>query len=107
MNAPTMLTIYGDAASGNCQKVRFVADHLKLPYTWVPTDTAGGDSRTPAYLAKLPQGQVPAIEIGGDRRLAQSNAILRYLARGSPLLPDDPWAQAKIDEWLFWEAIQP
>ena len=64
MNAPTMLTIYGDAASGNCQKVRFVADHLRLPYTWVPIDTARGDSRTPAYLAKFPQGQVPAIEIG-------------------------------------------
>jgi glutathione S-transferase len=103
MNAPASLTIYGDAASGNCQKVRFVADYLRLPCTWVPVDTVRGESRTPAYLAKFPQGQVPAIEIGGDRRLAQSNAILRYLARGSPLLPDDPWAQAKIDEWLFWE----
>jgi glutathione S-transferase len=46
---------------------------------------------------------VPAIEVGNDRFLAQSNAIMRYLARGSRLLPDDAWTQAKIDEWLFWE----
>jgi glutathione S-transferase len=57
----------------------------------------------PEYLAKFPQGQVPAIELADGRRLAQSNAIIRYLARGSQLLPDDPFRQAKIDEWLFWE----
>jgi len=97
------MKIYGDVLSGNCQKVRFVADHLRLPYTWVPVDTLKGESRTPDYLAKFPQGQVPAIEAGNGRFLAQSNAIMRYLARGSRLLPDDSWAQAKIDEWLFWE----
>jgi len=97
------MKIYGDVLSGNCQKVRFVADHLRLPYTWVPVDTLKGESRTPDYLAKFPQGQVPTIEAGNGRFLAQSNAIMRYLARGSRLLPDDSWAQAKIDEWLFWE----
>ena len=97
------MKIYGDALSGNCQKVRFVADHLGLPYTWVPVDTLKGESRTPDYLAKFPQGQVPAIEAGNGRFLAQSNAIMRYLARGSRLLPNDSWTQAKIDEWLFWE----
>jgi glutathione S-transferase len=95
--------LYGDANSGNCHKVRFVADHLGLRYAWVPVDIMRGESRTPAYLAKFPQGQVPAIELEDGRRLAQSNAIVRYLARGSSLLPDDAWAQAKIDEWLFWE----
>lgn len=60
-------------------------------------------TRTPEYLAKFPQGQVPAIEFDDGRCLSQSNAIMRYLARGSPLLPEDAWAQAKIDEWLFWE----
>ena len=62
-----------------------------------------GESRTPAYLAKFPQGQVPAVEFDDGRCLAQSNAIIRYLARGSTLLPDDPFTQAKIEEWLFWE----
>jgi glutathione S-transferase len=97
------MKIYGDAASGNCQKVRLVADHLGLSYMWVPVDIMKGENRTPDYLAKFPQGQVPAIEVGDGRRLAQSNAIIRYLARGSRLLPDDAWDQAKIDEWLFWE----
>jgi glutathione S-transferase len=97
------IKIYGDAASGNCQKVRLVADHLNLPYTWVAIDITKGESRTPDYLAKFPHGQVPAIELDNGRRLAQSNAIMRYLARGSRLLPDNAWAQAKIDEWLYWE----
>lgn len=97
------IKIYGDAASGNCQKVRLVANHLSLPYTWVAIDITKGESRTADYLAKFPHGQVPAIELDDGRRLAQSNAIMRYLARGSRLLPDNAWAQAKIDEWLFWE----
>lgn len=97
------MKIYGDALSGNCQKVRFLADHLGLPYTWMPINTLKNESRTPEYLARFPQGQVPAVELSDGRRLAQSNAIMRYLARGSPLLPDNAWTQAKIDEWLFWE----
>jgi glutathione S-transferase len=97
------MIIHGDLASGNCLKVKWTADALHLPYTWAPVDIMQGESRTPAYLAKFPQGQVPAIELEGGRTLAQSNAIIRYLARGSRLLPDDPFVQAQIDEWLFWE----
>jgi glutathione S-transferase len=103
MTAPSRFKIYGDVASGNCQKVRLVADHLGLLYEWVPLDITKGGSRTATFLAKFPQGQVPAIEFSDGRCLAQSNGILRFIARGSRLLPDDGWAQAKIDEWLFWE----
>jgi len=103
MSAVGQFKIYGDVASGNCQKVRLVADHLGLPYEWVPVDIARGGSRTKEFLAKFDQGQVPAIELSDGRCLAQSNGILRFLARGSRLLPDDIWIQAKIDEWLFWE----
>jgi glutathione S-transferase len=97
------MKILGDTKSGNCLKVKWTADALGLPYTWVNVDIMKGESRTPAYLAKFPQGQVPAIELADGRCLAQSNAIIRYLARGSRLLPDDAFTQAKIDEWLFWE----
>ena len=97
------MKLYGDLKSGNCLKVKWTADALCLPYTFVPVDILKGESRTPAYLAKFPQGQVPAIELSDGRTLAQSNAIIRYLARGSALLPDDAFIQAKIDEWLFWE----
>ncbi len=62
-----------------------------------------GGSRTPAFLARNPQGQVPTIELDDGRCLAQSNAIIRFLARGSTLLPNDPFAQAQVDGWLFWE----
>ena len=97
------MKIYGDLKSGNCLKVKWTADHLGLRYTWVPVDIMQGESRTPAYLAKFPQGQVPAVELDDGRTLAQSNATIRYLARGTTLLPDDAFTQAKIDEWLFWE----
>ena len=97
------MKIYGDAISGNCLKVKWTADALGLPYTWVPIDIMKGESRVPTYLDKFPQGQVPAVELADGRTLAQSNAIIRYLAHGSRLLPDDAYAQAKVDEWLFWE----
>ena len=97
------MKIYGDVISGNCLKVKWTADALGLPYTWVPIDVVKNETRTPAYLEKFPQGQVPAVEFADGRTLAQSGAIIRYLARGSRLLPDDAFTQAKIDEWLFWE----
>lgn len=97
------MKIFGDLGSGNCLKVKWTADILGIPYTWVPVDIMQGGSRTPTYLAKFPQGQVPAIEFDDGRCLAQSNAIIRYLASGSALLPDDSFSLAKIDEWLFWE----
>ena len=98
-----VLRIYGDLRSGNCQKVKIVADHLGLPYEWIAIDQTKGETRTPAFLARNPFGQVPVVELVDGRPLAQSNAIVRHLARGSALLPADPYEQAKADEWMFWE----
>lgn len=97
------MRIYGDPISGNCLKVKWTADFCGHAYDWQATDVVKGETRTPAFLAVFPQGQVPAIQLDDGRTLAQSNAIVRYLARGSALLPDEPFAQAKVDEWLFWE----
>ncbi|WP_114359716.1 MULTISPECIES: glutathione S-transferase family protein [Rhodopseudomonas] len=97
------MKIYGDLNSGNCLKVKWTCDRLGLPYDWIAVDTMKGESRTPAFLALNPAGQVPVVAFDDGRTLAQSNAIIRYLARGSDLVPADPWLQAKIDEWLFWE----
>ena len=97
------MKIYGDLGSGNCLKVKYTADHLGLSYDWVPIDILNNESRTPDFLARNPQGQVPVIEMDDGRTLAQSNAIIRFLAHGTALLPADPFAQAKVDEWLFWE----
>ena len=98
-----MLKIHGDSNSGNCLKVKWVCDALALPYAWVEIDTMKGGSRTAAFLALNPWGQVPAVEFDDGRTLAQSNAIIRHLARGSGLIPADPFAAAQMDAWMFWE----
>ena len=97
------MRVYGDLASGNCLKVKFTADHLGLPYDWIPVDLMKGETRAKSFLAKNRFGEVPLVEFEDGRTLAQSNAIIRYLARDSALLPKDVFAQAKVDEWLFWE----
>jgi glutathione S-transferase len=97
------MKIYGDSNSGNCLKVKWVSDYLSLPYDWIEVDTMKGGSRTPEFLKLNGAGQVPLVVLGDGRPLAQSNAIIRYLARGSALIPADAYAAAKMDEWLFWE----
>ncbi len=97
------LTLYGDVNSGNCQKVRVTAGYLGISYTWVSVDILKSETRTEKFLALNPAAQVPLAVFADGRALAQSNAIARYLARGSNLIPDDPFDQAKADEWLFWE----
>jgi glutathione S-transferase len=97
------MKIYGDMNSGNCLKVKWVCDHLSLPYSWIVIDILKQESRTPQFLKLNSAGQIPVVEFDDGRTLAQSNAIIRYLARGSDLIPPNPFAAAKMDEWLFWE----
>jgi len=98
-----MFTLYGDKISGNCLKTRYVADHLGQTYQWVDVSVLGGEARTAEFLRINPYGQVPALKAADGRTLAQSNAIMRYLAEGSTLIPASRWLRAKMDEWLFWE----
>jgi glutathione S-transferase len=97
------MKIYGDRISGNCLKVKWVCDHLALPYSWIDIDVVKGETRTAEFLALNPFGQVPTIVLDDGRPLAQSNAIIRYLAQGSGLIPADAYAAAQMDAWLFWE----
>ena len=98
-----MLMIYGDAISGNCQKVRFVADRLRIPYRWIETSVLAGETRTPEFLALNPAGQVPTVVLPDGRPLAQSNAIILHLAEGSDLIPADAYDRAVMLQWMFWE----
>jgi glutathione S-transferase len=98
-----LIRIHGDINSGNCLKVKWVCDRLALPYEWIDVDTLKGETRTAEFLAINDAGQVPIVVLDDTRALAQSNAIIRYLARGSDLIPADAFAAAKMDEWLFWE----
>jgi glutathione S-transferase len=97
------MRIYGDKKSGNCLKVKWVCDFLGKPYEWTEIDALKGGSRTDDFLKLNPAGQVPTVVFDDGRSLAQSNAIIRYLARDTALIPRDAFAAAKMDEWLFWE----
>lgn len=98
-----MLRIYGDSISGNCLKVKWTADYLGLAYDWIETGVLNGETRTPAFLALNPAGQVPLAVLADGRPLAQSNAIILHLAEGSALIPSDAYERAKMLEWMFWE----
>ena len=97
------MKIYGDSISGNCLKVKWVADSLGLSYEWIETDVLASASRTPTFLAMNPAGQVPAVILDDGRPLAQSNAIILHLAEGSDLIPVDAYDRARMLEWMFWE----
>lgn len=97
------MRVYGSLRSGNCLKVKYTAEYLGIPYEWIPIDGRKGETRTPEFLKRNPAAQMPVVEFDDGRCLAQSNAIIRYLAQGSALVPADPFEQAKVDEWLFWE----
>ena len=98
-----MITIYGDPISGNCLKVKWTAERLGIPFTWKNIDIMRGESRTPAFLAMNPAGQVPTVVLDDGRALAQSNAIILHLAWSSALIPADSFERAKMLEWMFWE----
>jgi glutathione S-transferase len=97
------LTIYGDSISGNCMKVRFVAERLGIPYRWIETNVLERATRAPEFLALNPAGQVPFVKLPDGRPLSQSNAIMLYLAEGSALIPADAYQRAQMFQWLFWE----
>ena len=98
-----MLTVHGDIRSGNCLKVRWLLDRMGLDYQWIETDVMSGVTRSPDFLKMKPAGQLPTLVLADGRALAQSNAILVHMAEGSEWIPADPFARAKMFEWLFWE----
>jgi glutathione S-transferase len=98
-----MYHVYGDIQSGNCYKVKLLLCHLGLPHTWEHVDITKGESRTPEFLSRNPNGRVPVIRLPDGRYLAESNAILGYLADGTSYLPTERYRRAKVYEWLFFE----
>ncbi|MBS0245255.1 MAG: glutathione S-transferase family protein [Proteobacteria bacterium] len=98
-----MYTLYSMQRSGNSYKVRLALAMLKAPYRLVEVDILQGESRTPQFLAMHPSGRVPLLEVAPDRYLAESNAILWYVARGTELAPEDPIERAEALQWMFFE----
>jgi len=98
-----MIVLHGFTGSGNCYKPALAMRQLGIAYRWQEVDILNGESRTPAFLARNANGRIPLLEVGPGLDLAESNAMLCYLAEGSALLPQDRWARAKVLEWLFFE----
>jgi glutathione S-transferase len=98
-----MLRLYDYWESGNCYKVRLLLSQLGETFERVDVDILEGETRTPEFLAKNPNHRVPVVEWPDGRTLAESNAILFYLAEGSPFLPSDPWQRAQVLQWQAFE----
>ncbi len=98
-----MITLYDYLDSGNGYKVRLLLTQLGIKYRYVELDIMRGETRTPEYLAKNPDGRIPLLELEDGRYLAQSDAILWYLADGTALLPGEPFARAQVLQWMFFE----
>ena len=95
--------LYDYLPSGNGYKVRLVLRQLGLPYELVELDIKRGETRTPEFLAKNPNGRIPLLEIPGHGYLAESHAIIGYLAEGSALVPADRLERARMWQWLCFE----
>jgi glutathione S-transferase len=98
-----MLTLYDYLPSQNAYKVRLLLSHLGLPYRTEIVSIFEGAGQRPEYLAVNPTGAVPAIRLQDGRVLAESNAILAYLAHGTPYLPGDPFENARVHQWMNFE----
>ncbi len=102
-NRSGMWTLYDYLSSGNGYKCRLAMHQLHKPFRLVQKDILHGETRTPDFLAKNPNGRIPLLELGGGRFLAESNAILLFVCEGSPLVPSDAWDRAQVYQWLFFE----
>ena len=97
------LTLHQMQMSGNCYKVRLAAHQLGIALTLLDYPLHGGETHTPEFPAKNPNGRVPLLEFAGGRFLAESGAILFHLSEDTPLQPTDAFARAQMLQWMFFE----
>jgi len=98
-----MPRLYDYLPSGNGYKIRLLLTQLEIPFDRIELDITKGATRTPEFLARNPNGRIPALELDDGRILAESDAILFYLAEGTPFLPADRFARAQVLQWMFFE----
>jgi glutathione S-transferase len=98
-----MIRLYDYLPSGNGYKVRLLLTQLAVPFERVELDIIKGETRTPEFLRKFPNGRIPAVEFDDGKLLFESNAIIIYFAERTPFLPTDRFERAQIFQWLFFE----
>jgi len=97
------MRLYDFLESGNGYKVRLLLTLLGIPFERVELDIVTGATRTPEFLRKNPNGRIPLLELDDGRLLAESNAILFYLADGTEYVPDERFERAQVLQWMFFE----
>ena len=102
-----MFTLYEFASSGNCYKLRLAMAQLDIPFQRIEKDITRGETRTAEFLAINPNGRIPVLVTPDNRVLPESSAALWYLARDSKLMPEDPFQQAQVLQWMFFEQYNP
>lgn len=98
-----MYRLYDYLPSGNGYKVRLLLTQLGVPFELIELDIGQGQTRTPPFLAKNPNGRIPTLEIEPGVFLPESNAILYYLADGTAFLPADRLERARVLQWMCFE----
>jgi glutathione S-transferase len=101
-----MTILHNMQISGNCYKVRLAARQCGFPVRLIEYPLAARRTREPEFLAKNPIGRVPLLELDDGRCLAESGAILCYIAEGTALIPAESWQRAKMLEWMFFEQYE-
>lgn len=97
------MKLYDYLPSGNSYKARLLLSYLNVPYEWVNLDIINGETQTDDFKGKNPAGQIPLLELSDGRRIAESNAILFFLAENTPYWPRNAFDQAKCLQWMFFE----
>lgn len=98
-----IIKLYDFLPSGNSYKVRLLLTQMGMPFERVDINILKGESRTPEFLSKNPNGEIPVLELDIGKYLAESNAILVYLSEGTEFLPYDRFLRAQVLQWLFFE----
>ena len=98
-----VIRLYDFLPSGNGYKVRLLLTQLEIPFELVEMDITKGETRTPEFLAKNPNGRIPLVELDDGRFVWESGAILLYFAEGTRFLPSDRFERALVLQWMFFE----
>ena len=98
-----MLRLYDYLPSGNGYKVRLLLTQLEIPFELIECDIMKGETRTPEFLAKFPNGRIPAVEFEDGKLLFESNAVISYFAENTQFLPQSRFERAQVLQWLFFE----
>jgi glutathione S-transferase len=98
-----VIRLYDYLQSGNGYKIRLLLTQLAVPFERVELNIIKGETRTPEFLRKFPNGRIPAVEFDDGKLLFESNAIISYFAEGTPFMPADRFQHAQVLQWLFFE----